>query len=61
VKNINNRAAKWLPLFLANLKACIVEAFPSCKIKDNTTGKEMGGRQAFTGLYIDDMGYAAVA
>jgi hypothetical protein len=61
VRNINNRSAKWLPSFLANLKTCLVEgddcAFPGFEIMENTTGKSMGGHPAFMGEYLNAVGY----
>jgi len=59
-KNINNRSAKWLPAFLGNLKACLIEgddcAFPGYKIEHNTTNRTICG-QKFNGEYLDAFGY----
>ena len=56
VRDFKNGSARWLASFLANLKACIEEAFPGCDIKENETNRTTKGRK-FKGDYLDDMGY----
>lgn len=59
--NVKAARAKWLPTFLANLKACLVgpeSAFPSFEIDKNTTGNSAGIRNGrrFTGEYVKGLG-----
>ena len=48
----------WLPVFLANLRSCLVEgddcAFPGFKVEENVTGNMAGiqGGRRFTGEYV---------